>query len=108
MVTEEPLIVSTTFERQEHADELAKVLLQLRLVACAQVHGPVKSMYWWKDEIEESVEFVLSLKTFSTLYSELENVIQREHPYDVPEIVAEKISHISPEYLAWMKKELAQ
>jgi periplasmic divalent cation tolerance protein len=103
---DEPLLVSTTFERQEHAEELARVLLKKRLVACAQVHGPVESMYWWKDEIAESVEFVLTVKTFDTLYPEVEKTILDEHPYDVPEIIAEPLVRVGESYLAWMCKEL--
>ncbi len=103
---EEPLLVSTTFERQEHAEELARILLQNRLAACAQVHGPVKSMYWWKDEIAESVEFVLTVKTFNVLYPEVEKTVLNEHPYDVPEIIAEPLARVSASYLIWMRKEL--
>lgn len=103
---EEPLLVSTTFEQQEHAEALAKSLLQKRLVACAQIHGPLQSMYWWKDEIADSVEFVLSVKTFAKVYSSVEKTILTEHPYDVPEIIAEPLVRVSGTYLAWMRKEL--
>lgn len=103
---EEPLLVSTTFERQEHAEELARLLLRKRLVACAQIHGPLVSMYWWKDEILEAVEFVLTVKTFSAFYIELESTISKEHPYDVPEIIAEPLTRVSKAYLDWMRKEL--
>ncbi|SHO45338.1 divalent-cation tolerance protein CutA [Desulfopila aestuarii] len=103
---EEPILISTTFERQEHAEELANSLLKRRLVACAQIQGPIKSMYWWKDSIAESVEFVLTVKTFGELYSEVEATVLAEHPYDVPEIIAEPIVHVSAGYLAWMQGEI--
>lgn len=105
---EEPILVTSTFERQEHAEELASALLQTRMVACAQIHGPIKSMYWWKDKIAESVEFVLTVKTFARLYPEVEAAIRKRHPYDVPEIVAEPIVMVSQKYLAWMQGEIRQ
>lgn len=103
---EEPLLVSTTFERQDQAEDLARSLLQKRLVACAQVNGPLESMYWWKDSIVETVEFVLTVKTFADLYPKVESAILQEHPYDVPEIIAEPLARVSSGYLAWMRKEL--
>lgn len=105
---EEVLLVSTTFERQEHAQGLARLLLRKRLVVCAQIQGPIVSMYWWKEDIAEAVEFVLTLKTFASLYTEVESVISKEHPYDVPEITAEPLARINQPYLSWMKKELQQ
>ncbi|WP_136806404.1 divalent-cation tolerance protein CutA [Desulfosediminicola flagellatus] len=105
-MTDEPLLVSTTFERQEHAEDVARALLNKRIIACAQVHGPVKSMYWWKNEIQESVEFLLTLKTLDSLYPEVESTILEEHPYDLPEIIAEPLVRISSDYLNWMKGEM--
>jgi len=102
----EPLIVTTTLERQEHAEELARALLENRLVACAQIHGPVKSLYHWKDDIAESIEFVLSVKTFESLYPEVEALLLEQHPYDVPEIIAEHLTKVSDGYLGWMYQEL--
>jgi len=101
-----PIVVTTTFERQEDAEHLANSLLQKRLVACAQIHGPVKSMYWWKDNIAQSVEFVLTVKTFDEVYGDVEKIILEEHPYDVPEIVAEPFTQVSAGYLAWMAGEI--
>jgi len=105
---EEPILVSTTLERQEHAEELASALLQKRLVACAQIQGPIKSMYWWKDRIAESVEFILTVKTFGELYSEVEATILVGHPYDVPEIIAEPLVRVSAGYLDWMRGEIGR
>lgn len=99
----EPLLITTTLENQDDAEHLAKILLREKLVACAQINGPVKSLYWWKDEIAESVEFVLSLKTVRNLYDSIEQIILKEHPYDVPEIVATDITEGSREYLTWLK-----
>lgn len=105
-MTSEPLLIRTTFERQEHAEELANLLLNRRLAACAQIEGPVESMYWWKDAIVKTVEFVLSVKTVAELYPEVESLILQKHPYDVPEIIALPLVRVSNAYLAWMKKEL--
>ncbi|WP_176360052.1 MULTISPECIES: divalent-cation tolerance protein CutA [Desulfosediminicola] len=102
----EALIVTTTLERQEHAEKLARALLDNRLVACAQIHGPVKSLYHWQNDIAESIEFVLSVKTLESLYPEVEALLLEQHPYDVPEIVADQLVKVNDKYLAWMYQEL--
>lgn len=102
----EPILITTTVERQEQAEDIARALLDKRLVACAQIHGPIKSMYWWKQDVAESVEFVLTLKTFVEHYPAVEATIHAAHPYDVPEIIAQQLTRVSPSYLAWMHREV--
>ena len=101
----EPLVIQTTLESLEDAKKLAEKLLQQRLAACVQVDGPVESMYWWNGAIESAQEYRLSIKTFTDLYPEAEKMILREHPYDVPEIVALKLSRVSDSYRSWMAGE---
>jgi len=38
--------VSTTVEKKEDADRIAKTLVERRAAACAQVIGPIRSTYW--------------------------------------------------------------
>ena len=103
---DKPLIVQTTVETKQNGQQLADALLKKRLVACCQISGPIESRYWWKDKIENSPEYLLSLKTFSSLFADVEQVITEGHPYDVPEILAVEITNISEPYFHWMKEEL--
>lgn len=102
----QPLLVSSTFETEQDARQVASTLLTRRLIACAQITGPVDSMYWWQQEIVSSTEYVLSMKTSASLYPELEQTLQHLHPYDTPEIIATTIQNSSSDYLSWMQKEL--
>ena len=45
--------VSTTVEKKEDADRIAKILVETRVAACVQVIGPIGSTYWWKGKVEE-------------------------------------------------------
>lgn len=103
---DKPLIVQTTVETKQNGQQLADTLLSKRLAACCQITGPIESRYWWQGEIENSAEYLLSLKTFSSLFSDVEQLILSEHDYDVPEIIATEITNISESYLQWMKEEL--
>ena len=95
----EPIRVTTTLESREDAERLATLLLKRRLVECAQINGPVRSLYWWQEEIAQSDEFILSVKTFGEVYKKVETLIVDEHPYDVPKKVAEPLNRVSASYL---------
>ncbi len=104
----QPLVITTTFEERKQAEDIAAHLLDERLVACAQITGPISSTYWWKDMIVSSDEFLLSMKTLSNNYKQVEQVIKSRHPYDVPEIIAIPVVAISDDYLDWLIQELGQ
>lgn len=103
----EPIIVSTTLEERGDAERLARLLLEKKLIACAQILGPTQSLYWWQREIVEASEVLLAMKTDRSLFPRIEQLIKAEHPYQVPEIVATAIICGSSEYLGWLVGELA-
>ncbi len=102
------IVVSTTLESRDEALGLANLLLRKRLIACAQVSGPVDSLYWWKGEVEQAVEYRLQMKSRASLWEELEGAIRLNHPYDVPEILAAPVTGISSDYRQWLLGELQQ
>jgi periplasmic divalent cation tolerance protein len=99
---ERSIQITTTADRREVLEEVARHLLEQRLVSCAQIVGPITSMYWWKENIEETEEWLCLLKTRKALFKKVEREITRLHPYEVPEIVALDITHSLPAYGAWL------
>ena len=97
--------VSTTTDKREDAERISKAIVENRLAACVQISGPVKSIYWWKDNIEENEEWLIAIKTRKDLYPRLEQAIRNFHPYEVPEIIAVPVNAGSKEYLDWIDKE---
>ena len=55
------LQVQTTTDSRAEAMELAREAVEQRLAACAQVAGPIASMYWWEEGIERAEEWLLML-----------------------------------------------
>jgi len=100
------LQVMTTTSREADAERIARVLLEKRLAACVQIVGPVTSLYWWKENLETSEEWLCSIKTSEGQYAALEKAIRKVHPYEVPEIVALPIVAGSKDYLKWLQGEL--
>ena len=93
----------TTADRKETLEQIGKVLLEQRLIACIQISGPVTSMYSWKGMLEEAQEWVGTMKTTGELYPRVEAELKRLHPYEVPEIVAAESSRVLPEYEEWVR-----
>ena len=100
------LQVVTTTENKEDAEKIAKVLVEKRLAACAQLVGPIVSTYWWKGAIENAEEWLCYMKTHKSLYDELEKALKAIHPYETPEIVAVPIVCGSSDYLEWLNTEV--
>jgi periplasmic divalent cation tolerance protein len=98
--------VLTTADKKEDAKRIARILLEARLAACIQVVGPISSLYWWKGKIEEDEEWLCIIKSRKDLYKELEKTIRKNHPYEVPEIIAIPIISGNRNYLKWMNMEL--
>lgn len=99
------ILVQTSFARQNQAREMARKLVEQGLAACAQVTGPVLSTYEWKGKLQYEKEYVLNVKTTSSRYSELAGFIDRNHPYELPEIVATPVARTSGAYLDWVKQQ---
>src|ERR1700722_347165 len=94
--------VVTTINGKEPAEQLARGIVEVRLAACVQLVGPIKSFYRWRGELEDEREWQLVIKTTSDRLSELETYIKEKHSYETPEITATVISGGSREYLDWI------
>ena len=100
------LLVVTTVDAESKAQKLAGLMVEKRLAACAQVIGPIKSTYWWEGKIETATEWKCTFKTDQQHVTELMAMIEIEHPYDTPEVIAVPITHINPGYHSWLRDEL--
>jgi periplasmic divalent cation tolerance protein len=86
-------------------EKITRKILENRLAACVNITPQLKSVYWWKGRMETATERLLIIKTKSSLFSSLENLIRSVHPYEVPEIVALPISKGYKPYLDWISAE---
>ncbi len=102
----EPIIsITTTTDKRDVLEEMGRSLLAKRLVACVQIVGPIKSIYGWKDKVEEAEEWLGIMKTRKSLYPLVEEEILALHTYELPEIIALDASNLLPPYRAWVLKE---
>ena len=99
------LQVQTTTDSRAEAMELSRAAVESRLAACAQVAGPVASMYWWDGALERAEEWLVLFKLPADRYDELAAFVTERHSYDEPEIVALPIVAGSTAYLNWLREE---
>ena len=102
----EHIQVFTTTENEDDARRIARDLVEKRLVACAQVIGPIGSTYRWKEKIEEEQEWLCILKSRHDRYEKLEKRLKIIHPYEEPEILATSVVEGSQSYLQWLDRQV--
>jgi periplasmic divalent cation tolerance protein len=95
-------IVLAMAASEEEATKIARALLAAKLVACANILGPVRSMYHWRGVLEEAQEYLIMLKTRAGLYPKVEQRVRELHSYENPEIIALMPSAGSKAYLEWI------
>lgn len=101
----EIVLVLTTMPDDDRADAVARALVEERLAACVNVHGPMRSTYRWKGQIEQEPERQLVIKTTRERLAKLEVRLHELHPYDLPEFVVVGAAGASAAYLEWVALE---
>ncbi|MCW3977891.1 MAG: divalent-cation tolerance protein CutA [Candidatus Bathyarchaeota archaeon] len=100
------IIVLMTTASREEAEKITHNLLKQKWIACANIVGPVSSLFWWKDKISQDNEFLVLMKTSSNLFEKLATAIKQMHSYEVPEIIAVHITKGEQSYMDWLGSSL--
>lgn len=94
------LVLATAPEAD--ARRLADALLGERLIACANLVGPVTSRFWWQGALDEAREVLLLMKTRRDLVPALRDRLLQLHPYEVAEVLAFDVAAGAERYLQWV------
>jgi periplasmic divalent cation tolerance protein len=76
--------------------------VEVRLAACANIEGPVISVYEWDGKVLRDEEHILWLKTRAGLWVEIERFISAHHSFDTPAILAMPCFSANARYEAWL------
>ena len=101
-------IVLTTFPNEEAAASAVLKLVTEKLAACGTIMPAARSIYRWKDQIEDSAEAVVIFKTTEAAYSSFKARLRELHPYDTPEIIAFAPSAAGESYTRWIDESCAR
>lgn len=102
------IVVLSACASVEEANRIATELVEKRLAACVNMMSGVRSVYRWKNEVEESQEVLLVIKTSRALFESVASQIEKMHSYEVPEVIALPVVDGAEQYLEWMARELAE
>ncbi len=104
---EEILLVLSTFPDAKTARQIAKKLVEQKFAACANITTPIESIYRWQGKIETGKETLVFFKLAAKRYQAFEKMLCSLHPYEVPEIVALRVTRGLPDYLSWVAENCA-
>jgi periplasmic divalent cation tolerance protein len=96
------IVVFVTAASLEQAERIAHALVGERLAACANIVGPIRSIYRWKDEVQNDAEHLMIIKTRAKLLTKIEPRVKELHSYQVPEVIALPIVAGAKPYLDWV------
>ena len=100
----EVLVMVTTESSNTNALRVAKKLLQNKLAACVSIKE-ISSIYWWNNNIEETKEFEITIKSKPEFKESLIDFLHKISTYDIPQIIYKKYS-ADMKYYDWLNKSI--
>jgi len=98
------VLIISTYPDEESVVKVAKMMIaNKKLCACVNF-AKVRSLYSWKNKLEDQEEFIALFKTTNLTANKLKFEINNTHPYEVPEIVELKMNKVSSSYMSWLAK----
>lgn len=102
--TEEHVVFLTTFPDAATATSAAEALLRDALIACATLLPGATSLYVWNNELTQSSEVQVLLKTRTPLLAEVTERLLVLHPYETPEVLVLPVTWGTASYLDWVTR----
>ena len=102
----EILLVFTTFANEADAARVARVLIEERLIACANLIPAARSLYRWQGAIQDEREVMALMKTRKQDWTALLSRLHELHPYETPECIAVRVAAGAPKYMEWLESAL--
>lgn len=100
------IIVLCNCSNEGEAEGIAAALVGERLAACVNILPPIRSIYRWKDVVEDAREIALLIKSTTSRLPALRDRITELHSYETPEIIAVPIIAGSEKYLTWLREQV--
>ena len=98
------IFVYITCKDKKEAFKISKMLLDKKLIACANIY-PIISMFRWKNKIQNNQEIVLLVKTLENKYKSIKKEVEKIHSYETPCILKIKVKG-NNKFEKWVKEEV--
>ena len=90
----------TTESSKTNALRVAKLLIQKKLAACVSIKQ-IFSIYEWDNDIEENIEFEITIKSKPEFKDDLIHFLHKVSTYDIPQIIFKKYDS-EMKYYDWL------
>ena len=97
------ILIRVNCPSSRDAHRIAEAMIDAKLVACANVEGPIQCIYEWDGEVQREYEFILWLKAPEEHWAAIDRQVDELHPHDTPAIIAIPCVHANARYSAWVK-----
>jgi periplasmic divalent cation tolerance protein len=94
--------VIITAESAEWLAAFTRSLVEDRLAACGHNITPIRSIYRWEGAVHDDVEARVGLHTRVDLVPAIVERTNRDHPYDIPCVLAVPVMDGNPAYIQWV------
>lgn len=95
------MAVYMTARDKGEALKIAKVLLEKKLIACANIFDNVTSVYEWDGNVCEEGEAVAIFKTQKGMFEPIKREVLALHSYEVPALFAFEADETLESFAAW-------
>ncbi|KRA81584.1 divalent-cation tolerance protein CutA [Altererythrobacter sp. Root672] len=96
-------LIWSPFGDEASAEEVARQMIDERLVACANILPPMRSIYLWQGEIDESAEVGVLFKTDAALLDRATARLAEIHPYEVPAVLGWRTDTAAKPTAEWLR-----
>jgi|SRR5579871_1421918 len=100
------VFVYSTFPDADSARKIASELVNRRLAACVNIHGPMTSVYEWQGKLEDGTEYAVFIKTTRENVDAVSDAARALHPYTVPCFLVLPIENANQDYLDWARGQI--
>ena len=100
----EILVIIATESSKTNAVRMAKLLIKEKIAACVSIKQ-IFSIYEWDDDIAETKEFEITIKSKPEFKDSLVDFLHKISTYDVPQIIYKKFNS-NIKYHDWLNKTI--
>jgi periplasmic divalent cation tolerance protein len=101
-------LIYTTFKTTSDAKTVVEELLNLKLIACANIGSNVQSLYMWEGKLSCQEEVSVILKTTSQAVEKTIEALKKLHQYETPCIVVLPVSIVDKDFLEWIRGSMRE
>lgn len=90
-MSSEHVVVTFTTDSKQLADTMCAEVIEAELGACAQIEGPITSVFRWHGQVHTEQEWRVEIETTAGQADAVIEHIKANHGVEVPEVVVNDI-----------------